>query len=56
MKLTPKEKEKIRNRAKWLEKEAEVWWGIATNETDKWRARRVYQCAADMRNLLLHLK
>lgn len=35
-------------RAEWLQQEAETLFGIATNEEDKWRARRLQECAAEL--------
>jgi hypothetical protein len=34
--------------AKWLQEEAEVWFGCAANEEDRWRARRLQECAAEL--------
>lgn len=36
-------------RAEWLEQEAEAFWAVATNEEDKLRARRMHECAAELR-------
>ena len=35
-------------RAKWLQQEAEAYWAVASNEEDKWRARRLQECAAEL--------
>jgi len=35
-------------RAKWLQEQAETDFLIATNEEDRWRARRLQECAAEL--------
>lgn len=35
-------------RAKWLQQEAEAYWAMATNEKDRWLARRMQECAAEL--------
>lgn len=43
---------KTKTRAKWLEEEAEAFWGIADTEADKLIARRYLDCATDLNALL----